>query len=213
MTHSSRKTEWIVWGALGLTMLGILAAFIYSKVTGAGAAQIQPPLTTGLPPFVMTNQFDQVITPDSLKGNVLLVDIIFTQCGGPCPKMTQRMAELQSRLPAKLPVKLVTITTDPGHDSPAVLKRYGEKFGANFDRWMFLTGTKTNLARLARDGLKLVAEEIKPEDRVSPDDLFLHSTIFVLLDKQGRFRGSLDSAEEGFISKASGAIRKLASER
>jgi protein SCO1/2 len=123
------------------------------------------------------------------------------------------MAELQSHLPPKLPVKLVTITTDPGHDSPAVLKRYGEKFGANFDRWMFLTGTKTNLARLARDGLKLVADEIKPEDRASPDDLFLHSTIFVLLDKQGRLRGSLDSTEEGFIAKATAAIRKLANER
>ena len=213
MTHSSRRIEWIVWGALALTMLGILVAFVYSKATGAGAVQIQPPLTAGLPPFTMTNQFEQVVTPESLKGNVLLVDIIFTQCGGPCPKMTQRMAELQSHLSPRLPVKLITLTTDPGHDSPAVLKRYGEKFGANFDRWMFLTGTKTNLARLARDGLKLVAEEIKPEDRVSPDDLFLHSTIFVLLDKHGRFRGSFDSTEEGFISKATAAIRKLAHER
>ena len=78
---------------------------------------------------------------------------------------------------------------------------------------MFLTGTKTNLARLARDGLKLIAEEIKPVDRASPDDLFLHSTIFVLLDKQGLFRGSFDSTEETFISKATAAIRKLAEER
>jgi len=213
MIRSNRKLEWMVWGALALTIVGILGAFIYSKVAGTGAVHIQPPLTAGLPPFRMTNQFEQVITTDSLKGNVLLVDIIFTQCGGPCPKMTQRMAELQSHLSPKLPVKLVTLTTDPAHDTPAVLKRYGEKFGANFDRWMFLTGTKTNIARLARDGLKLVAEEIKPEDRVTPDDLFLHSTIFVLLDKQGRFRGSFDSTEEGFILKTTGAIRKLASER
>jgi protein SCO1/2 len=213
MTHSSRKIEWIVWSALGLTILGILGAFVYSKATGVGAVQIQPPLTAGLPPFRMTNQFEEVITPDNLKGNVLLVDIIFTQCGGPCPKMTERMAELQSHLSPRLPVKLVTLTTDPAHDSPAVMKRYGEKFGANFSRWMFLTGTKTNLARLARDGLKLVAEDIKPEDRVSPDDLFLHSTIFVLLDKQGRLRGSFDSTEESFIPKATAAIRKLAEER
>src|SRR5437868_1410354 len=121
MTQSSRKVEWIVWGALALTILIILGAFIYSKTSGAGAVQIQPPLTAGLPPFRMTNQFEQLVTPESLKGNVLLVDIIFTQCGGPCPKMTQRMAELQSHLSPKLPARLVTVTTDPGHDSPAVL--------------------------------------------------------------------------------------------
>ena len=213
MNQTSRKIEWLVWGALTLTILIILGAFIYSKIVGAEAGRALAPLTAGLPAFTMTNQFGEVVTADSLKGKVLFVDIIFTQCGGPCPKMTQRMAELQSQLPLQLPVKLVTLTTDPEHDSPAVLKRYGEKFGADFNRWSFLTGTKTNLALLARDGLRLVAEEIKPEERVSPDDLFLHSTIFVLLDKHGRLRGSFDSAEEGFLAKAAKAVKAIAKER
>ncbi|HUR47545.1 MAG TPA: SCO family protein [Candidatus Saccharimonadales bacterium] len=213
MNQNSRKIEWVVWGALTLTIIAILGAFIYSKIVGAEESRVQSPLTTGLPAFNMTNQFGEVVTAESLKGKVLLVDIIFTQCGGPCPKMTQRMADLQSQLPQQLPVKLVTLTTDPEHDSPAVLKRYGEKFGADFKRWMFLTGTKTNLAVLARDGLKLVAEEIKPEDRVSPDDLFLHSTIFVLLDKHGRLRGSFDSTEEGFLARVTKALKAVAKER
>src|SRR5256885_7930143 len=32
------------------------------------------------------------------------------------------------------------LTADPEFDTPEVLKRYGERFGASADRWCFLTG-------------------------------------------------------------------------
>ncbi len=40
--------------------------------------------------------------------------------------------------------KLVTLTTDPDYDTPSILKRYGEHYGADFQRWTFLTGDKKN---------------------------------------------------------------------
>src|ERR1039458_2731250 len=46
-------------------------------------------------------------------------------------------------------------TTDPENDSPAVLKKYGERFNADFNRWTFLTGTKQEIAALASGSLKL----------------------------------------------------------
>jgi len=128
-----------------------------------------------------------------LRGHVWVADIIFTRCPGPCAKMTSRMKELQQALAADGNTKLVSLTTDPEFDTPAVLKTYGERFGADPARWTFLTGTKTQIAKLAIDSLKLTAIEKKPEDREASNDLFIHSTIFVLVDKQARLRAVFES--------------------
>ena len=50
---------------------------------------------------------------------------------------------------------------------------------------------------LAIDSLKLAAVEKKPEERESAEDLFIHSTIFVLVDKQARLRGVFETGGEG----------------
>jgi cytochrome oxidase Cu insertion factor (SCO1/SenC/PrrC family) len=52
------------------------------------------------------------------------------------------------------------------------------------------------LGNLATGSLKLSAVETKPEERASPDDLWVHSTIFVLVDKQSRLRGIYQTAGE-----------------
>ena len=78
-----------------------------------------------------------------------------------------------------------------------------------FSRWMFLTGSKQQIARLARDGLKLVTEEKKPEERTAPEDLFIHSTLFVIVDKQGRLRASFENEDPHLKKKVIGAVRQL----
>jgi cytochrome oxidase Cu insertion factor (SCO1/SenC/PrrC family) len=62
---------------------------------------------------------------------------------------------------------------------------------------MFLTGAKPEIAKLAIDSLKLTAIEKKPGERESPQDLFIHSTIFVVADKQARLRGVFETTGEG----------------
>jgi len=106
------------------------------------------------------------------------------------------MKELEQSLPAHTGVRLVTLTTDPEFDSPEVLKRYGERFGADPKRWQFLTGPKAEVTRLGSDSLKLGSVEKKPEERESAADLFIHSTMFVLVDKQGRMRAFYETTGE-----------------
>jgi cytochrome oxidase Cu insertion factor (SCO1/SenC/PrrC family) len=170
-------------------------------------------ITQGLPAFTLTNQSGQPVMARDFSNYVAVVDIVFTRCAGPCPEMTRRMAELQRDLPANLPVKLVTVTTDPEFDTPEVLKRYSERFKADAGRWWFLTGAKSDIARLAREGLKLVAQETKPEDRQNDADLFIHSTVFVLIDKHGRLRGQVESTEPDFSARVQRAVRRLAREK
>ena len=112
-------------------------------------------------------------------------------------------------MPADPSVKLITLTTDPGFDTPEVLKQYASRFGADFARWSFLTGPKLEIARLAVDGLKLIAEEKPVKERTSAEDLFIHSTIFVIVDKQARLRGSFDSTEPDFEKQVRASVKKL----
>jgi cytochrome oxidase Cu insertion factor (SCO1/SenC/PrrC family) len=147
--------------------------------------------------FTLTNQTGRAVSLADLRGRVWVADIIFTRCPGPCLKMTKQMKELQEALPPASQAKLVTLTTDPDFDTPTVLRAYAERFRADTNRWMFLTGTKPAIGKLAIDSLKLTAIEKKPEERESPRDLFVHSTIFVIADKQGRLRGVFETTGEG----------------
>ena len=123
--------------------------------------------------------------------------------------MTQRMSEIQAALQPGSTVQLVTLTTDAEYDTPAVLKTYGERFGAQFDRWWFLTGDKRAIANLAIDGFKFIAAEKKPEERTDPADLFVHSTYFVVVDKQGRARAVFDYEEPDMVPRLLRTIRQL----
>jgi protein SCO1/2 len=191
------RTERLVWVGLGLTTALLLLGCLL------GLLRIQARLGKPLPvygqvvDFSLTNQNNTKVSLADLRGHVWVADIIFTRCAGPCLKMSRQMKELQQALPAASQAKLISLTTDPGFDSPAVLKTYAQRFGADPARWSFLTGTKKQIAALAIDSLKLTAIEKKPEERQSPDDLFIHSTIFVLVDKRGVLRGVFETTGEG----------------
>jgi cytochrome oxidase Cu insertion factor (SCO1/SenC/PrrC family) len=77
------------------------------------------------------------------------------------------------------------------------LKRYGDRFGANFNRWTFLTGTKLEIAALGSGSLKLSAVPVKLEDQKSVADLFIHTTIFVVVDKHAQLRGVFETGGDG----------------
>jgi protein SCO1/2 len=190
MNAPVRKTNIAAWSILCLMMALVGSILIWSKLAGRGMAENRSlPIYGQVSDFTLTNQDGQVVSLVDLRGKVWVADIIFTRCAGPCPQMTRQMGELQAALPAGSPVKLVTLTTDPDFDTPPVMRNYAQRFGANLDRWMFLTGTKKEIASLASSGLKLSAVEVKPGERTAPEDLFIHSTIFVVVDKQARLRG------------------------
>jgi protein SCO1 len=147
--------------------------------------------------FTLTNQDARVTTLADLTNRVWVADIIFTRCAGPCPRMTGQMKSLQDKLPQTSGAKLVTLTTDPEFDTPAVLKKYGQRFGADPHRWMFLTGTKSEIGALAANSLKLSAMPVKREEQKDAADLFIHTTIFVVVDKHARLRGIFETGGEG----------------
>ena len=195
--YQARGSGWPVF--IGLTLAGLTIAMAFalanfkSHISSAPSLSVIGPIAD----FSLTNQDGRAVSLADLRGRVWVADIIFTRCPGPCLKMTKQMKALQDALPPGSPAKLVTLTTDADFDTPPVLKAYAERFQADPQRWTFLTGTKKDVANLAIDSLKLTAIEKKPEERESPQDLFVHSTIFVLADKRAQLRGVFETTGEG----------------
>jgi len=183
-------TIWIGFGLL-FSLLGLM--YLLSLMEYGRARQKALPVIDQVANFTLTNQDGNVTTLAELSNHVWVADIIFTRCAGSCPVMSTEMKSLQDALPSTSHAKLVTLTTDPDYDTPSILKRYGERYGADFQRWTFLTGAKGELAGLATGSLKLGSTPVPPPDRTNSVDLFVHSTIFVVVDKQSRLRGSFQT--------------------
>jgi protein SCO1 len=209
------RTLWIgfsfLFGLLGLPLLIWLVQTLHN-----------PPLALTVigpvAPFTLTNQDGKIVTLADFTNRVWVADIIFTRCAGPCPRLTAQMKSLQEKLSADSAARLVTLTTDPEFDSPPVLKKYGERIGADFNRWTFLTGAKSEIAALAANSLKLSAQPVKPEEQQNAADLFIHTTIFVVVDKRAQLRGFFETGGDGVdwtnavLPKILRAVRQLENE-
>ncbi len=186
-----------IWVGLGFTGALLVLVLTLAVLNSPGTRGGPLPVYGQVADFTLTNQDGSAVSLADLRGHVWVADIIFTRCPGPCLKMSRQMQELQQSLPLQTGTRLVTLTTDADYDTPPILKAYAARFSADTNRWMFLTGTTKQIASLAIDSLKLTAVGKKPEERQSSEDLFVHSTIFVLLDKQARLRGIFETVGEG----------------
>jgi protein SCO1/2 len=95
-----------------------------------------------MPNLTLLDQNAHSFNLDSLKGKYVLINFIYTTCTGTCPMLTSKMASVEKKLAPELGknVRLVSITLDPEHDSPAALHKYADEHSANGDEWIFLTG-------------------------------------------------------------------------
>jgi protein SCO1 len=201
------KLQTIAWGGLLLTGLVIAVAFVASP-------SVKPlPVLGSVGDFSLTDQDGRSVALSQLAGQMWVADLIFTRCAGQCLIMSGHFKKLQEALDSNLRVKLVSLTTDPEFDTAAVLKKYAERFGAQDSRWLFLTGPKPAIHRLAVDDLKLTMIGKKPDERDAPNDLFLHSEKLVLVDQRGRIRGYFDGETDDCIPRVVAAVKALSGER
>lgn len=158
-------------------------AFVSSLGLALGGCRGKPvPVYGAVPRFELTAQTGRPFDSDSLKGHVWIADFVFTNCTGPCPRMTSQMKKVGDALPN---ARLVSFTIDPARDTPAVLQAYAEKFHADPARWTFLTGPRLSLHNLSRYVFLLGDVDASLE----------HSTRFVLVDRNSRIRGFYLSSE------------------
>src|SRR6266446_6509205 len=148
-----------------------------------------------VPSFQLTNQNGQPFGSVQLAGKIWIADFIYTTCPGPCPMISNRMSELQKPL-EKTDVHLVSFSVDPEKDTPEVLRRYAERLQAEPVRWDFLTGPKSTIYNLSRNGFKLAISDGSDEAGIP-----VHSTRMVLVDRHGEIRGYYEATEADAVTK------------
>ena len=132
-----------------------------------------------LPEFSLIDSNGEIFDRDAMLGKYWVADFIFTSCGGPCPIMSGRMADLHRTFADNPKINFLSISVNPEVDTPEVLKAYAKRFNADTSRWYFLTGDGKAIHELAVHGFKLG----------SLDDPIIHSDRLVLVDDVGMVRG------------------------
>lgn len=196
-SRTDRRVEIAVWCVLGLTIAAIALAYA-KRVQGGGSSQVAEklPVISQVQDFRLTNQLNQAVSLSTLAGKVWVANVIFTRCPGPCVGMTRTMTKIREEAALGDEVRWVSLSADPEFDTPSVFLAYARKWGADSsDRW-FLTGAKDVIRRLAIEDLKLVVVEKDAYQRTSEEDLFLHSTRFILVDRRGWVRGVYEGTEK-----------------
>jgi protein SCO1/2 len=88
---------------------------------------------------------------DLMQGRTVVINVMFTTCTGACPVMSATIEKIQTHLGDRVgkDVRLVSISIDPVHDTPARLKEYAARFHAG-PGWVFLTGSKEDVQAALR---------------------------------------------------------------
>ena len=175
-------------------VLALLAGCSRGPVAGAGSDGPNLELAADdsrdfgpLPDFRLTASSGEEVTKADLLGRPLVIAALFTTCSGPCPRLAAGLRELQSELTGT-DALLVTVSVDPEHDTPEVLQRYAEHYGADGERWIFLTGTEAEVQRLVREGFYLAVQRAPPGEAKIGEQV-THDTRFLVVDRAGRRRG------------------------
>ena len=140
------------------------------------------PVIGPAPTFTLTSQDGTPVALADLRGKVVALTFIYTACPDICPLLTQKMVQVQDELGADFGKKIafVSISLDPEHDTPEVLKDYAQFWGAKPDGWSFLTGSP----EAVRDVTRRYGVFFAKKEDGSVD----HTQLTSLVDAEGEIR-------------------------
>jgi protein SCO1/2 len=180
-----------------------LVALAVLTLATAACARKPLPVYGSVPDFTLTSQTGAEFHGASLDGSVWIADFFFTNCAGPCPRMSSRFRRIEKTFTNRSDLKLLSLTVDPQRDTVPAIAEYARKFGAEPGRWFFLTGPMDRLNTLCRNVFMLG----------NVDGNLDHSTRFVLVDRSRRIRGFYRSEDSESLQQLMRDIQLLLKEK
>ena len=172
------------------------------------------PVLGRIPDFALVDSNGQPLSQAQLAGGLWIADFIFTKCPGICPVLSAQMAKLQRALPREASaLRLVSFSVDPANDTPAALRAYAERFGAEPGRWLFVTGNRDALHTLIGDGFHLAVAERAESANTDGEGLITHSDRFVLVDRDLQIRGYYHGTDQESVQQLLRDINELGKEK
>ncbi|NTW02573.1 MAG: SCO family protein [Oscillochloris sp.] len=167
---------------------GILLGAVLVLVLWFALAQpvkVMPRIRT-MPAFLLTDQHGKPVGDAELGGRMVLLSFSYTRCGTGCTELNSRLQELRSALTTSgvlgSQLTFATISLDPAHDTPEVLRAYATEIAASPTNWVFLTGTPEEIKGLAGGELGIYYE--KPDTKGAME----HDQEVLLIDEKSILR-------------------------
>ncbi|MFO0891316.1 MAG: DUF420 domain-containing protein [Isosphaeraceae bacterium] len=156
----------------------------------------------------LTEASGRSVTEADLGDRVAIMSFIFTRCQLSCPRISGVMKDLQGRL-ADSSVLLLSLSVDPEHDTPEILRAYGQSYGADPNRWWFLTGARVHIYELILRKFRLSVGENTSPDPDGQNEAIVHSDRLALVD-HGRIVGLFRTSEASQLEELTSRARRLA---
>lgn len=132
------------------------------------------------PAFQLLDQDGRPLALAHQAGKAVLLDFVYTRCPGPCPILTGLLLDVQRQLPDAIRPRIhfLSVSLDPAHDTPAVLRDWAQARGLDLARWSLLTGSVPEVEAVLKEyGVGSVRQ---------PDGEIDHLVVTFLIDGEGR---------------------------
>ncbi len=215
----------ILWGLVAIALVAFAAGVVWTwQERGIRQGGFQEKLLLeGLkvfgtvPDFSLIERSGRKVSLTELKGKVWVALFFYTDCRDICPLIVPQMGLLHLEYlkdpEFRSAVRFVSITVDPEHDTPQVLTKFAKRFSADPELWLFLTGDKAAIYRLAQQGFKLgIGEQENPlevKEKTGEEKEFLHSSRLILVDRKARIRGYYSGIEAEAMVRLRKDLRTL----
>ncbi|HWZ22802.1 MAG TPA: SCO family protein [Cytophagaceae bacterium] len=212
----------LVIGGLVVLMVGLIAFVLYKQKYDYRKlpyytfslnseeylfSEIPPKHTVG--DFNFTDQNGEKVNTAKLGDCIYVADYIFTTCPGICKIMTTDMSEVYQEFKNEPHFKILSHTSKPEEDNVSVLLNYARSKGVEDTKsWLFLTGDKKELQRMAYEQYGIVNEKDLQEE-----GSFVHTEMFVLVDKNKYIRGYYDGTNKTEVNQMVRDVKELLKEQ
>lgn len=161
-----------------------------------------------IPYFYFLNDDSVLVKSTDMEGKIWVADFFFTTCPTICPTMTKNMQKLNAATKdLHDELQFISISINPQHDTPSILKRYREHYKATASNWQFFTGKEAETHQLGIENFQIFAGR----DEESEGG-YAHSGAFTLVDKEGYVRGVYLGTDDKQVIQLEKDIRKLLKE-
>jgi protein SCO1/2 len=197
-------------GTVMLAVTLVLGVWVFSYIHNRSGQALREYRKVG--DFRLIERSGRIVSQDELKGRIVVVDFFFGGCSAQCLMLGRQMADLQQLTSGMDQVLLVSITVDPGSDTPKVLTGYANRLNADTNRWLFLTGDRKIIYPLIQESFLLaVADE--SNQSASPDPGFIHSDKIALVDRRGVVRAYYDGMAASAPEMILAGIKEVMAEK
>ena len=161
-----------------------------------------------VPEFAFVNQHGDTITGKFYDNKIYVADYFYTTCPTKaCPRMAAQMLRIQERFAyTEGLVQMLSHTVNPEADSVPALNNYANAVHADTKMWNFVTGDKSSLYNIAREGYMIQLTDSDSSANIP------HSPSFVLVDKEKHIRGIYDGTKLKGVNDLIDDIKALMAE-